>query len=162
MLDAGAFYAGITFQSASTTLYTTPSVLKEVEHIKSGFSALDALKDSGRLIVMEPDPQFQKTANQASLKAGEKRKLSAADLSVISLALQLKCLLVSDDFAVTNVASLLGLRVRPATAGKGIKEMRRWISYCSGCSRTFDASQIECKFCGNKLRRKYRKIHSDP
>ena len=54
MLDAGAFYAGTSFLSSDVTLYTTSLILDEVMHIKSRLSALEALRDAGRLVVQDP------------------------------------------------------------------------------------------------------------
>jgi UPF0271 protein len=83
--------------------------------------------------------------------------LSPADFSIVALALELDTVLVTDDFAVANVASVLGVSVIPATPGKKIRETRKWISYCSVCAKTF-GGQKECPICGNTLKRKYRKI----
>ena len=55
VLDAGAFYAGTMFMSSSEKMYTTSQVLEEVRHIKSRLSALEVLRESGRLLVQDPD-----------------------------------------------------------------------------------------------------------
>ena len=161
MLDAGAFYAGTSFLSSEDQLYTTSSVLEEVRHIKSYFSALEALRLSGRLVIQDPDKSQIEKAVRVASKTGDRGSLSEADVSIIALALQLNKTLVTDDYAVANVAALLGVEVRPATAGKEIQETRRWMYYCSGCSKTFDRSEKECPLCGNKLKRKFKKFRSD-
>jgi UPF0271 protein len=161
VLDAGAFYAGTSFLSSDDQFYTTPSILEEVRHIKSNFSALEALRLSGRLVIKDPDKSQIEKALRVAAKTGDRGSLSQADMSVIALALQLDKTLVTDDYAVANVAALLGVKVKPATAGKEIKETRRWISYCSGCGRAFGGTETECPLCGNKLKRKYRRIRID-
>lgn len=162
MLDAGAFYAGTPFLSSSHELFTTQAVFEEVKHIKSSLSALEVLKESGRLVVQEPEQEHVERVLEVAARTGDKGRLSPADISIISLALQLGTLLVTDDFSVANVAKVLGILVEPATAGKKIKQVRRWISYCSGCGRTFDSDKIECPLCGNKLSRKYRTLRPEP
>jgi UPF0271 protein len=161
VLDAGAFYAGTSFLSSDDQFYTTPLVLEEVRHIKSNFSALEALRLSGRLVIQDPDKSQREKTLRLAAKTGDRASLSEADMSVIALALQLDRTLVTDDYAVANVAAILGVKVKPATAGKEIKETRKWIYYCSGCGRAFGASEKECPLCGNKLKRKYRKFRSD-
>jgi UPF0271 protein len=159
VLDAGAFYAGTTFLS-SERMYTTSLVLDEVRHIKSRLAALDALSDSGRLVVHDPDQESTESALDAAGKTGDRNMLSQADVSILALALQLGAQLVTDDYAVANVASFLHIPVKPATAGKIIQETRKWIYYCSACSRTFGSQEKICPLCGNKLSRKYRKLRS--
>ena len=159
VLDAAAFYTGISFLSSDEqTFYTTEEVLKEVRHIKSSHSALEIILETGRLRVMDPSDARLEKVGAAAKKTGDAATLSAADSSIIALALELDTTLVTDDFAVANVASLLGVSVSPATPGKMIKERRRWIRYCSACAMTFAQDRKECPRCGNLLKRKYRKI----
>lgn len=159
MLDAAAFYTGVSFLSSDEQpLYTTEEVLKEVRHIKSSYSALEIILATGKLRVMDPgDARLEKVRTVAK-KTGDFATLSAADFSIIALALELETTLLTDDFAVANVASLLGVAVSPATPGKRIKEIRRWIRYCSACAKTFGGDKKECPLCGNTLKRKYKKI----
>ncbi|MGI0037624.1 MAG: NOB1 family endonuclease [Nitrososphaera sp.] len=161
VLDAGAFYAGTSFLSSDDQLYTTSAVLEEVRHIKSQFSALEVLRESGRLVIQDPDKSQVEKVLRAAAKTGDRRALSEADISILALALQLTRTLVTDDYAIANVAAVLGAEVKPATGGKEIQETRRWIYYCSGCSRTFKGSEKECPLCGNKLKRKYKRFHEE-
>ena len=160
MLDAGAFYAGTAFLSSDQELYVTPQVLSEVEHIKSKYAALDALRDSGRVVIQSPLQQKIDQVLGAVQKTGYDSVLSEADISIIALAMELKAPLVTDDFSVANVAATLEVTVKPATSGKQINQIRKWIYYCSACGKTFSPNQKECPLCGNKLKRKYKKLHS--
>jgi UPF0271 protein len=160
VIDAAAFYAGTAFLSSDQQLFSTPQVLDEVGHIKSQYAAVEALRDSGRLVVQAPVPQQVDLVLQAAQKTGYGGQLSNADMSIIALALELKVPLVTDDFSVANVAATLEIPVRPATSGKEIKQIRRWIYYCSACGKTFSPEQKECPLCGNKLKRKYKKMRA--
>jgi UPF0271 protein len=154
-LDAGAFYAGIPFLSSGSHC-TTEAVFNEVKHIKSSHAAIEALVDSGNLRIIEPDQKDIEKVAVVAKKTGDSAKLSGADISILALALSLKTTLVTDDYAVANVATVMKIPVR-STSSKGIKEVRRWITYCSACSRTFGPNASECPLCGNKLKRKYKK-----
>lgn len=158
VLDAAAFYTGISFLSSDEKLYTTEEVLREVRHIKSSHSALETVMEAGKLKVREPSIAQLEKVRVAATGTGDFATLSSADFSIVALALELDTPLVTDDFAVANVASMLGVSVIPATPGKKIKETRKWISYCSACAKTFGGQKKECPLCGNTLKRKYRKI----
>ena len=162
VLDAGAFYAGTTFLSSNEQMYTTSAVLDEVRHIKNQFYALEALRDSGRLVIQDPEPNQIEIVLRAAAKTGDRSSMSEADVSILALALKLSKPLVTDDYAVANVAAVLNIEVMPATFGKEIRETRRWIYYCSGCSKSFNSGEKECPLCGNKLKRKFKKFRADP
>ena len=155
VLDAGAFYAGIPFLSSGSNC-TTQAVFAEVQHIKNAYAAIEALVDSGKLSIIEPDQIDIEKVDAIAKKTGDSAKLSEADISVLALALSLKTTLVTDDYAVANVATIMKVPVK-STSSKGINEVRKWITYCSACSRTFGPNTSECPLCGNKLRRKYKR-----
>lgn len=153
-LDAGAFYAGIPFLS-SGKYCSTPAVFDEVEHIKKSHGAIEALLDAGSLEIIDPDKDSIEKVKVAAKKTGDYWKLSEADFSIIALALQLQTKLLTDDYAVANVAAALKILVE-SSLSKGIKETRKWIAYCSACGKVFGPEAKECPLCGNKLRRKYK------
>ncbi len=154
VLDAGAFYAGIPFLSAGSYC-TTQAVFDEVKHIKKSHGAIEALLDAGSLKLIDPDKKSIEKAKAAAKKTGDYQKLSKADISIIALALQLQTVLLTDDYAVANVVTMLKIPVQ-STSSKGIKETRKWIAYCSACGRAFGPDAKECPLCGNKLKRKYK------
>ena len=154
VLDAGAFYAGIPFLS-SGRYCTTQSVFDEVKHIKKSLGAIEALLEAGSLHVIDPDKDSVEKAKAAAKKTGDYAKLSRADFSVIALALQLKIALLTDDYAVANVATTLEIPVQ-SSSSKAMKERRKWITYCGACGKTFGPNANKCLLCGNKLRRKYK------
>lgn len=153
-LDSGAFYAGIPFLS-SGRYCTTQAVFDEVKHIKKSHGAIEALLDAGSLQVIDPDKNSIEKVRATAKKTGDYQKLSLADISIIALALQLKIALLTDDYAVANVATTLKIPVQ-SSSSKGIKETRRWIAYCSACGKAFGPDAKECPLCGNKLKRKYK------
>ncbi|MEM3064935.1 MAG: nucleotide-binding protein [Candidatus Nitrosotenuis sp.] len=152
--DASAFYAGIPFSSPQRG-HTTPLVFDEVKHIKQSHGVLDTLLDAGRLQVIEPDPEKVDVVVERSKKTGDYQNLSEADVSAVALALQLEVEIVTDDFAVSNLAKNLGLTVVPIMT-KGIKVVGRWLYYCPACKKEFSALDT-CPICANKLRRRLLK-----
>jgi UPF0271 protein len=144
-LDAGAFYTGLIFLSSTYRYYTTQAVFDEVKHIKRSHGAIEALIESNTLQILN--------SNRNSIE----KVVAAADISIIALALQLEIVLVTNDYAVANVATTLKIPVK-SVAGKGITHTRRWIAYCSACGRAFGPNAKECRLCGNRLRRKYKLI----
>ena len=155
--DASAFYAGIPFASQENGL-TTSLVFEEIEHIKKNHGALEILLHTGRLKIEDPDSASISHIKDAAKKTGDVQKLSAADISAVALAHQTKSRLVTDDFAVSNLAKNLRLEVEPIMT-KGIKDVGRWIHYCVGCAKEFSGIS-ECPNCGNKLSRKLLKRKS--
>jgi UPF0271 protein len=158
VLDASAFYAGIPFLSSSKC-YTTNLVFEEIRHIHKSYSMLEALMDAGNLKLIEPSQSILAEVIRVAKKTGDFSKLSNADLSVLGLALQLKVTLISDDYAVGNVAMVLNIPIK-SIGSKGITKIRRWITFCRACGKFYDPNITECVLCGNTLKRMFKKVHT--
>lgn len=154
VLDASAFYAGIPFGSQDE-FFTTPQIYDEIKHIKKNHDALGVLLETKRLTVVEPEKRFVDEAKSMAKKTGDINELTGEDLSSIALCLQLQGQLVTDDFAISNVAKSLDIEVIPVMTS-GIKDGGSWIYYCAGCHKNFSATS-ECPICGNPLRKKLLK-----
>lgn len=154
ILDASAFYAGVPFRSSSDC-YTTSLVYDEIKHIKKNHDALGTLLETNRLKIREPDAESTKAATEAAKNTGDYPQLSKQDLSIIALGIELDGEIVSDDFAISNVARNLGLKISPIMT-QGIKDVGRWVHYCPGC-RTNHESGKECPMCATPLKRKLLK-----
>lgn len=152
--DASAFYAGVPFASPELGL-TTTLVFEEIRHIKKNHGALEILLDTNRLQVQDPDPASVEFVSNEAKKTGDVQKLSKADISAVALAHQLKATLVTDDFAISNLAKNLRLQVQPIMT-KGIRDVGKWLHYCSGCRKEFSGLEF-CPNCGNKLNRRLLK-----
>jgi len=154
ILDASAFYAGVPFRS-STDCYTTSLVYDEIKHIKKNHDALGTLLETNRLKIREPDSESTKAATDAAKDTGDYPQLSKQDLSVIALGIELEGEIISDDFAISNVARNLGLKISPIMT-QGIKDVGKWVHYCPGC-RTNHSTGKECPICATPLKRKLLK-----
>ena len=157
ILDASAFYAGVPFRS-SDDCYTTSLVFEEIKHIKKNHGALETLLETNRLKIREPDSESEKDAIKSSKDTGDFPQLSKQDISIIALAIQMKGQIITDDFAISNVAKNLGLEIIPIMT-KGIKDVGKWVHYCPGCRTNYTTGK-ECPMCGTQLKRKLLKSKS--
>jgi len=154
ILDASAFYAGVPFGS-SNDFYTTPLVYDEIKHIKKNHDALGILLDANRLKIRESDQASKEAAIIAAKDTGDFPQLSKQDISIIALCIETNGEIISDDFAISNVAKNLGLKISPIMT-QGIKDVGKWIHYCPGC-KTNHTNGKECPMCGTPLKRKLLK-----
>jgi UPF0271 protein len=154
ILDASAFYAGVPFRS-SEDCYTTSLVYDEIKHIKKNHDAIGTLLETKRLKIREPNSESTKNAIKASKDTGDFQQLSKQDISIIALCMEMKGQIISDDFAISNVAKNIGLEILPIMT-KGIKDVGKWVHYCPGC-RTNHANGKKCPICGTPLKRKLLK-----
>lgn len=159
ILDASAFYAGVPFGSPDI-YYTTPAVYEEVEHIKGRQEAVRALVDAGKLTVMSPDAIRVGSAREAARETGDLPNLSVQDLSVLALAIQTGQSIITDDYAVSNVAKMLGIVVFPVMT-RGIRTVGTWAYRCPACNKPRRPAE-SCPVCGATLRRKLRRKKTTP
>ena len=157
ILDASAFYAGVPFRSTDVC-HTTPLVYEEIKHIKKNHDAIGTLLETRRLKIREPSLESTKNAIKASKNTGDFPQLSEQDISIIALGIETNGKIISDDFAISNVAKNVGLEIIPIMT-KGIKDVGKWVHYCPGC-RTNHATGRECPVCGTPLKRKLLKEKS--
>ncbi|MDA4125453.1 MAG: NOB1 family endonuclease [Thaumarchaeota archaeon] len=154
VLDSTAFYAGIPYQG-SGRYFTTYMVLEEVKHHNVGSSFLHS-----RVHVTEPSPDALNRVKATALKTGDMGALSQTDLSLLALALDLAqaeggVSLVSDDFAVRNVAEVLSIPLAQTSLKGGEWKSVTWKIYCRGCGKEYTNPKLTvCPVCGTQLARK--------
>ncbi len=131
---------------------TTPSVLDEIKLGKiaryTGFS-----KEIMEIHV--PGEKSLDAVRDAARATGDLQELSITDIDVIALALDLSGILVTDDYAMQNVASRLGLEFMGADL-KPIDRDIRWQYRCTGCGRIFQQHVDTCPVCGHGTKRAVR------
>jgi endoribonuclease Nob1 len=119
-------------------------VFEEISHIQNKLSSLESLVLSKRIMIFEPTNNMVKLVKTMAKQTGESR-LTDADISILALAKDYNVTLVTDDFALCNLA-------------KGIRETRKWTKFCSSCGRGYPSAISVCSICGNKLRVRYKKL----
>jgi UPF0271 protein len=147
VLDASAFIRG---HDPEGPLATTPGVRAELDDDAS--YRFEAMEGAG-MSVHVPDEAAVDRARDAATETGDRGTLSETDLRLLAAALDLDGTVVTDDYAVQNVADHLGVTVEPI-AREGITEKREWIYQCQGCGREFDDDRERCPVCGADLERK--------
>jgi UPF0271 protein len=125
--------------------------------LKGSYSLLEILVEADNLRIVDPDEKYANEVYNVTIQSGDYSKLSKADISVLALAYQLGKTLISDDFAVENTAKLLGISIMPLVT-KGIKHIRKWISFCGTCGKGYGPNITECSICGNRLKRRYKRL----
>ena len=154
ILDASAFYAGVPFGSLNDC-YTTSQVYDEIKHIKKNQEVLETLLETNRLKIRDPHSALIERVIETAKKTGDYQQLSKQDVSIIALCIELQGEIISDDFAISNVAKNLRLKISPVMT-EGIKDVGKWVHYCPGC-RSNHKNGKECPMCGTPLKRKLLK-----
>lgn len=148
VFDASVFFSEL---SVDGEVFTTPSVCDELKDIRSkgNFEKWCA----AGLKVVSP---ARKTLERVAEAAGSSRDtgvISATDADLLALTIELDGMLYTDDFAIQNVASVLGVKTHPIQQRKARRI--HWKYRCSGCGRYFDHDG-ECMICGAAIKRKLK------
>jgi len=147
VLDSSAF---IHEYHTSEEMASIPAVEEELED-ESAYR-FDAMQGAGMHIHI-PAANTVETIERAAVETGDGEELSDTDVRLIAAAFELDGTLVTDDYAMQNVAEHLGVIVE-AIAREGITERRDWRFQCQGCGREFDEHRDRCPICGSDLSRK--------
>jgi endoribonuclease Nob1 len=158
ILDSSAFYAGF-YRSLYSKFYTTTFILQEIKHLLKSSITLDFLISTGALVIQDPTKESVDKIIYTANISGDIKKLSHADISIISLAYQLSRTLISDDYSVLNVSNLLKIKTISLSNG-GIVTLRKWKNFCKTCNKQYAPNIKECEICGNATKRNYKKFHA--
>jgi len=158
VFDASGFITGLDSLLHEGEIYTTPEVAEELRGAEVKRRCETALS-LGRVKIESPEPEHLEAARKAAASTGDLFKLSKADLSILALTVMLegrglRPTLVSEDYAVQNVAEHLNLNYSSAVGR--IRLEVKWAVYCPSCGRSFQPSlELQtCPVCGEKLKRK--------
>ena len=163
VLDSSALIAGLDPLALGEEyeVYTTPSVLAEVALSSDRRTRLSLAVELGKAVVAKPSAESLRAVESESAKTGDLSVLSPTDLEVLALAHQLRngceVVVVTDDFAIQNVAASLGLRAASLMT-LGISKRFCWELFCPGCEKALPPSYRgkRCPICGTVLRRRRR------
>ncbi|WP_434530376.1 NOB1 family endonuclease [Haloarcula sp. NS06] len=147
VLDSSAF---INEYHTDEQIAAIPLVREELED--EAAYRFDALEGSGMHLHIPEDNTVERIERAAS-ETGDLAELSETDIRLIAAAFELDSRLVTDDYAMQNVAEKLDVAVE-VIAREGISEQREWLFQCAGCGREFDENRDRCPICGSSLSRK--------
>jgi UPF0271 protein len=152
VMDTSGFLVGTNFTEG--TIVTVPGVVDEIIDSSTRLR-FDLLVDSG-LRVESPLESYIEHVILAAKSTGDDSVLSRTDLDILAKALELlsisKVILITDDYAVQNVAASLGIEYKSA-GSRGIKKNILWELKCIGCG-AIAKSGNECPICGSEVRRR--------
>jgi UPF0271 protein len=147
ILDTSAFIHEYHTQESKASI---PLVREELEDEHA--YRFDALEGSGMHLHI-PEDETVERVERAARETGDLAELSETDVRLVAAAFELDGTLVTDDYAMQNVAEKLEVTVE-VIAREGIDEQRDWRFQCAGCGREFDDNHDRCPICGSDLSRK--------
>lgn len=145
VLDASVFFSE---WLKDGEYFTTPSVVTELIDQRSRWRF--ELFVSRGLEVRGPSSASRQEVLTAQVQSGDADLLSTADIDLLALALDLGAILVTDDFALQNVAHELNIQRQPVI--QRAAQPRQWRYRCTGCGRYYDERKT-CPVCGSAMKR---------
>jgi endoribonuclease Nob1 len=148
VLDASFFFGEF---PAEGDIVTVPSVIDELRDIraKGNFEKWCARG----LRVQSPTDESGKRVISAAKTTKDVTVISGTDRDLLALALDLGADLFTDDFAIQNIALVLGVKTVPILQRKARRV--HWKYRCSGCGR-YAEEDGECPVCGAAIKRKLK------
>ena len=153
--DSAVFIMG--YPVESTLLITVPSIVNELKSSEAAMRFDLAREDGARVEV--PLPRMIDEVLGMAEHTRDMEGLSTTDIDILAKALERKddATLLTDDYAVQNVAVMLGIDVKPVVQKK-IRDILVWEKQCVGCRKRFDEGDV-CPICGSELKkRRKRKV----
>ncbi len=153
--DSAVFIMGMDIDPPQTI--TVVSVVAELKS-KEASMCFGLAREAG-LRVEVPDSVFRDAVVKTASMSRDCDELSSTDIDILAKALEYKenFTLLTDDYAVQNVASILGIKAMPVVQKK-IRDVIIWEKQCVGCRQKFDSGD-DCPVCGSALKkRRKRKI----
>ncbi|MCL7415500.1 MAG: DNA-binding protein [ANME-2 cluster archaeon] len=152
VIDTSGFIVGVEFTHGK--MITVPGVVDEIIDSTSRLR-FELMHDAG-LRVEPPLGTFRDIIASAAESTGDATVLSETDIDVLAKALELaqgsQVILITDDYAIQNVASKLSIEYRPA-GSSGIAKEVVWEMKCTGCGAVV-TSGSDCPVCGSSIRRR--------
>lgn len=154
IVDASVFIYG--YRIGEGEMVTVPGVAEELKDAKST-TLFEQAKSAGMRV--EPaERRYIDEVVKMARRTGDMDVLSETDIHLLAKALQYMgkdACIITDDYAIQNAASRLGIQVKPIVQHK-IMDVLIWKKRCIGCGRYFAQGEI-CPVCGSKLKRTRRR-----
>jgi UPF0271 protein len=155
VLDTSAVIAGFLPGLAEVDQITVEEVLDEAKTLSPKLG-LEAAMASGKLRIAEPSQTSISAIEDQVKVTGD--TVSDVDVKVLALALDMKREgkdpeVVTDDYAIQNLASFFGIKYR-RIAMPGITRELMWEKICPACKIVYPAPSSKCEVCGLPLLRR--------
>ncbi len=133
--------------------YVFPSGV--IEEVKNGNFKyiLDSVE---KIDIRSPEIKYVNEVIKIAKETGDFYVLSKTDIDVIALALEFNGIIISDDYAIQNIAAYLNIPYNGASIST-ISKRIKWKYRCTGCHKIFfDYAKI-CPVCGHNVKRYTKK-----
>lgn len=155
VLDTSAVIAGFVPSIIEVRQVTVQEVLNEAKDLYSKLE-LETAADAGKILVMEPSEEALSEVGKKVSQTGD--QVSNTDIKLLALSLDMlragdEPKLITDDYAIQNLASMFGIPFRRVVM-RGITEVFTWQMVCPACGKLYSVKRVECEACGSRLVRK--------
>ncbi len=150
VLDASAIlHSNLDFSEGG---YLMPiSILDEIHDETKRILVNSAIKRGG-IRIKNPGKIYLDRVIEKAEETGDLENLSNADIDVIALAIENNCSIITDDYAIQNLAKKSGLKFETVVQ-EGIRRGISWKNVCEGCKREYPMNLRACGVCGSILKK---------
>ncbi|MHA1972362.1 MAG: NOB1 family endonuclease [Candidatus Hodarchaeales archaeon] len=153
VLDATTFIGpeyALLQRFSSSSFFTTHNVIRELRDFRSKAN-MEILKAGHKLQILDSDPKIIEQVKERIRKFDTKTKLSQTDIGLLALAHDLKGSLMTNDYRLQNLATLLSIPIL-ARKESTIKKTKQWVLKCRSCGHIENEPLNNCPECGGDLR----------
>lgn len=154
VLDTSVLYYGKDLP-AGYELVISPGVVRELE--REGMAQRLELLLATRVRVSSPSKRSLAKVEAEARTTGDSSRLSETDKEILALAMDLGYQLLTDDYSIQNLATVLGVPYRGFDQ-KGITKVLEWEARCTGCGKALGPEAKECDVCGSPVRMRRKKV----
>ena len=144
ILDTCAF---LTQKHPTGEFVTVPGIKTEIVNRQSLQYFENML--ATHLKVMKAQKNSYDVVNKEAKETGDYDVLSKVDMDILALGYECKGTIITDDFAIQNVALALEVKFL-SCSGKVISEKRAWRYKCTACNHKEKVKLKNCSVCGNE------------
>ncbi len=170
IFDANIFLTGIDFNVIEGIIYTTPSIIEEVnesrykEKNRNILNKINVAIETKKLKIKVPKKEYVNKINEISKDTGDFNALSDADKGLLAISLELLekqgegLRVYSNDYSIENICAQTKIPFS-SLYKDGIDFMIMWEIYCPFCKKIYRAEDLNkiCEICGKILRRRPKK-----
>ena len=148
ILDTGAIISR-NIKLVSGNIWIPESVIGEIRKGKLKRN-MDQIYEY--ISIISPSENYRKLVSETAEETGDIKVLSETDIDVLSAALELSGVIVSDDYAIQNVAGKMGIDYI-GVEKETIKNQIEWQFRCTGCRKIYPKFVPVCEICGHVVKR---------
>jgi UPF0271 protein len=156
IIDTSAILSGKPINLGDAIMMTTTTVSDELKPGGRDYRNFQFLIEKG-LSIRDPSAKSRELIQKIAEESGDINRLSPADIDILALAYELtmkkdhQTIILTDDYSIQNVASLLDLLYQ-GYSQKGIRKKFKWTYQCPGCKKKFIKPLSICPICGNEIK----------